>query len=556
MFDVNAIDANFPWENFRDGQKDAIKFVLDTWNSGKRIAILEAPTGAGKSVVGYTIANMAQNSYYLSVTKILQDQLVNDFSDMVELKGKNAYPCAWWGKVGPQRVAAGMLKQADLDKKLLQRVSCNEGYCRTNRHMATCEDCFTEGSGRGVLPMLPPGHRFSACPYYEQVGLAKNAQKVVLNFHSFLFQTNYTERFDVRDVMIIDECHAAEQVLLDFVSITMNDMKLRSSGIKIPEFKQAAQYALWYAEEEMGLKLHQAAFTAAAAGDMQLEDELQRLKEKWETFIENVTKDEHSEWIVEYESKNGGNSLTLKPVYVRSFAEKLLFSKAKYVLMMSATVLNTGVMTDALGIRKGSFAAKRMASRFPVKNRPIYYKPVASITGGKSGQDKWGDKLVKGVEDIVKKYDGKRGIIHTHNFAISTMLMEKCKKSIADRFYYQENYRSKNEMLDAHAKSTDGIIVAPAMHEGLNLIDDLSRFQIICKIPYPNHYEDKQLARRMELDRSYYSWLTALKLCQSVGRSVRSETDYADTYIIDAAFDNFLKYNKAMLPTWFTEALC
>jgi Rad3-related DNA helicase len=49
--------------------------------------------------------------------------------------------------------------------------------------------------------------------------------------------------------------------------------------------------------------------------------------------------------------------------------------------------------------------------------------------------------------------------------------------------------------------------------------------------------------------------LTAVKLVQSVGRSVRSETDYADTYILDEAVHKFLKDAKRMLPGWFTEAI-
>ncbi len=60
---------------------------------------------------------------------------------------------------------------------------------------------------------------------------------------------------------------------------------------------------------------------------------------------------------------------------------------------------------------------------------------------------------------------------------------------------------------------------------------------------------------RVELDRRYLTWLTALKICQSAGRSVRSATDYADTYIVDASIYNFLDEAKKMLPTWFTEAI-
>jgi Rad3-related DNA helicase len=93
------------------------------------------------------------------------------------------------------------------------------------------------------------------------------------------------------------------------------------------------------------------------------------------------------------------------------------------------------------------------------------------------------------------------------------------------------------------------------MHEGIDLFGDLSRLQIVCKIPYPNHHEDRQLSRRMELDNDYYNYLTALKLCQSVGRSVRSQEDWAHTYIIDGGLQNFLNRANWLLPQWFIEAI-
>jgi Rad3-related DNA helicase len=38
---------------------------------------------------------------------------------------------------------------------------------------------------------------------------------------------------------------------------------------------------------------------------------------------------------------------------------------------------------------------------------------------------------------------------------------------------------------------------------------------------------DKVIKERMNLDQKWYGWLTALKMVQSIGRSVRSKTDWA-----------------------------
>ena len=97
--------------------------------------------------------------------------------------------------------------------------------------------------------------------------------------------------------------------------------------------------------------------------------------------------------------------------------------------------------------------------------------------------------------------------------------------------------------------------VAPAMHEGLDLIDDSSRFQIICKVPYPNQNDNPQLKERVDLSWNYYVWLTALKLVQSYGRSVRHDKDWASTYIVDSDFARFAEMAIDILPDWFLEAI-
>ena len=113
--DPNKIDDNFPMEEFREGQREAIEYAVDKFNAGKRVVIIEAPTGSGKSAIGMTIANMANRSYYLTITKQLQDQLTQDFEEIVELKGRNAYPCTFYKREGAKLVTRKLLSQKELN---------------------------------------------------------------------------------------------------------------------------------------------------------------------------------------------------------------------------------------------------------------------------------------------------------------------------------------------------------------------------------------------------------------------------------------------------------
>jgi Helicase C-terminal domain len=54
------------------------------------------------------------------------------------------------------------------------------------------------------------------------------------------------------------------------------------------------------------------------------------------------------------------------------------------------------------------------------------------------------------------------------------------------------------------------------MTEGLDLHDDLSRFQVVVKVPYPN-FTDPYIAVRKRLDRDWYLWQTAMRLIQATG---------------------------------------
>ena len=110
-------------------------------------------------------------------------------------------------------------------------------------------------------------------------------------------------------------------------------------------------------------------------------------------------------------------------------------------------------------------------------------------------------------------------------------------------------------MLQDHSRQKNSIIIAPAMHEGLDLKGDLSRFQLICKVPYPSFQDNEQLKIRMQLSQDYYDWLTALKLLQSTGRSIRTENDWADTYILDSDFLFFKRKCYKLLPDWFIAAI-
>ena len=553
MYDLSKIEQNFPFDEFREGQKECIEAVLNAFSNGKRFVILEAPTGSGKSVIGMTIAKFFQRSYYLTIQKILQDQLVKDFEskDVKCLKGRNAYPCNYWDiykdkfKDDPAKMKA--MAQMSRDPAVGhtmkgRRLPASEGVCLVKDRRSKSDLCFPYGTGNLAK---------STCPYWSAVGEAVQSSTCIMNFHSFLYQTQVEERFKPRDLIIIDEGHNTEPQLMDFVSLTLTDKAWRKEGIKMPKYDTAEEYAEWFDEIKVHERIEDIIRLANLTRDFKKANDWKKVLLQYSIFLQSVAS---GDWIPKWENKGPWNKVTLKPVFVDKHADKYLFNHGKKVLIMSATILLPKVMYESLGIDPSEAFAYRMKNRFPIENRPIYFQPAGSMSY--KNKQRTMPKLLEATEEIAKTYKNEKGIIHTHNFEIAKYMLEKGSRSLKKRLVFQENYMSKDDMLKDHAQRTDGpIIIAPAMHEGLDLKGDLSRFQIICKIPYPSFVENEQLKLRMQLSQDYYNWLTALKLIQSYGRSIRSKDDWADTFVLDEDFGFFQKKCQKLLPTWFKSAI-
>jgi Rad3-related DNA helicase len=110
-------------------------------------------------------------------------------------------------------------------------------------------------------------------------------------------------------------------------------------------------------------------------------------------------------------------------------------------------------------------------------------------------------------------------------------------------------------MLKKHFESEEPtVLVSPSMDTGVSFDHEKSRFQIIAKVPYPSLASQKNKLRQKN-NPDWYSWKTIAGIVQMSGRSVRSETDWADTIIIDGSFSDVIKYSGHLIPDWIQEAI-
>jgi Rad3-related DNA helicase len=221
--------------------------------------------------------------------------------------------------------------------------------------------------------------------------------------------------------------------------------------------------------------------------------------------------------------------------------------------MLSATILDPPTYLRSLGIEPEQAEVIRVDATFPPENRPIYLRPVARLTRHHLDRDL--PKLVAEVGEILAAHPDDKGVIHAHSYKIAGHIARSLPERLRSRLVTHYGSDGRDAALDQHLTSDrPTVLLTPSMTEGIDLPGDLSRWQVICKIPYP-YLGDPQVARRKELDSAWYGWRTCLTVVQAYGRSVRSDDDYAVTYLLDADFPAFLKRERRRLPPWFLEAV-
>jgi Rad3-related DNA helicase len=162
-------------------------------------------------------------------------------------------------------------------------------------------------------------------------------------------------------------------------------------------------------------------------------------------------------------------------------------------------------------------------------------------------------KLYEKISKILGKHAGQRGIIHGHSERLCKQILENVR---SPRFVHLDMFpmRDKTALLKAHLEKPDSVIVASGLHEGVDLKNEMGRFAILAKVPWPA-INDALVKIRMEIDGSYLSYQCALKMVQASGRIVRHDQDFGITYIVDSGFDSFMSRSGHLIPKWWKDAI-
>lgn len=527
----------FPYPKIRPQQEEAINFIINEFEKDKKFVIAELGTGIGKSAIGYTIANYfnsknrVSKSYFLTTQKILQDQYVKDFGEpngeMISLKSKSNYKCQFYKELNCEEAFNLLKREENLSEKSDFYKKCNKG-----------------------------------CIHKKTKKKFKENHLSLTNFLFFLTDPN----IEKRNFLVVDECHHIENVLSSFIEVSISNKFCQDRlNINIPQFPITQSKAFYWIKDILkGAVAKERKDTETVLNKMEqisqnhllirasnYTKKYQRIK-RLDDRIRDFLKLYHpNNWVMNLYPEDGRNSrrIGFKPIYVNSYAKNRLLNYGERVLMMSATILDKEIYMKSLGIEPEEASFLSIDSPFPVKNKPIFY-----ISSGKMSRkeiDKNLPNLVKNIKQLIDMHKDEKGIIHTHSYKISTFI----KDNIKNKRLIFHNEKNRDEMLEKHKNSKKPtILVSPSMNEGVDLKDELSRFQIICKLPFP-YLGDKINQRKMKNDKKWYDFMTAKSIIQSVGRSIRNENDYAITYILDECWGSFYSRNLKLFPNSFKKAI-
>lgn len=561
------------FKEFRSHQVDAILQIVQRFSEGYRTVMLDAPTGAGKTVIGEAVrqivSDKGRRSMYLCTTKTLQDQFLHDFPYARVIKGRNNYPTLddpdGFNLPGMRQVTAALCLKEPNPHNLPLCSGCDEYGLDSPEHGEE-ED---GGIANGKKLHCSYCHPWYACPYERAKWEALNASVAVANTAYFLAESNMVGTFsDNEQFTVVDEADTLESVIMGYYSISLGSRLLAKHKIRPLARREGVTkieaWIQWFTDERVLEKLKQAweeaaeehAHNVKVGGDVTRSrtHEL-RAKRTFEQaeFILNAMRQNPDLWIVDGYDYGAVN---LRPVKVDTFAHDTMFKHSNRHLLMSATLISDAQMAADLGIE--DWATVRVDSQFPVERRKVHALGRANMTHA-SKETEW-PKAVGAVQEIMNRHPHERILVHTVSYKLAEYMVELLAPVTRGRtLLTYTNARERESTLARFRQRDHAVLFAPSMDRGVDLPDEDVRVIVIAKVPFPN-LGDAQVSKRLYAygaeGRTWYTTQTVRSIVQMTGRGMRHANDYCVSYIIDRQFNtNVWRNGRHLLPRWWTDAI-
>lgn len=454
-------------------------------HSEYRISGMCAPTGCGKSPCLISTSRLmdASRTLYLTTSKPLQNQLMDDFADsdigMFSLVGHSSYRCM------------------------------QSGFA----------DDFECADGR------------DRCAYWRDVKTSQSRTHITSNIHNWasIALAGDPGRFGKFDLLIIDEAHKLESMLCEILSITVVKRAVSSLlGLSMPDTnKDNIDIWISWAKNAVSVAEHSISEQRRYAECSRTVKLLTRLSTLLLRIAEIDTSTET--WIVE--AVDGGYKLT--PAFAEHYAEEYLFRGIPRVILSSATL--TPKDLTYLGLQTQDFDFIDVESGFDPARRPFYYWPLLNVTYETMKIDGCVRQLVNGLDRFIDDRLDRKGITHSVSYAYAERFAQESRHNIITH----KSRDAQRVISQFMADPEPGHLASPVLTEGLDFTGEKARYACWWKVPLA-YSQDPLTAARKKRDKSYVYYQAGKAILQGYGRLMRDFTDGGECLMRDRGWGDWM----------------
>lgn len=536
---MSSILNYWPIENSppRKTQVDVLNWIENLPNEIKYV-ICEIPVGGGKSPLALNMSmwldnltkqvkNSKGDCFILTPQKILQKQYEDSFPKLAfSLYGKANYQCS------------------------------------------------TKGTNCEIGSLIKP--KCGMCAHKEAYQTACVSSNLIMNYTlAITYKLTPADLMKKRKLMVFDECHNIEKQLIDLFGVFISEKSCKRyvCSYKKPESLKEAigfirdvyrpavdNYILRQdaAVEEILIKMSHG--KSVTKDESILVEEVEKAK-KHLVMIDLLLDKPVTDMDMTHVLIDHPESFEIKELYAKEIFTDFFDKTAEKFLFMSSTILDKDSFCSDLGIDPSQTAFISMPSEFPVDNRLVIFNPVAKMVYGWDKPERKADRdaLINEIINVCKSYHPTdNGIIHTGSYQISSFLVRELSKKIPHKIYHHnaDTEIGRESAINGFISddiSGPKILISPSITEGLDLKEDLGRFSIIAKTPFPS-LADKWVKKRADLSQKWYNLQAIKSVIQASGRVVRSKDDWGVTYILDHSFGSLYNRMKSYVPSWWRES--
>lgn len=521
---------NFPLDEPRAGQRVVLEAIEKAFTKGYKNVLLEAPVGSGKSAIAITVAQWLRSidprpTHILTPRKSLQDQYWEDFHhlDLCLMKGRSAYPCTFDKSEKEYQNVSQCIKSGG--RHIFSGTSCAEGPCTTKHKIKPI--CTKNGQ--------------KPCPYQIAIGAAQQKPTIVHNLHSFIFQAYFGENFDVREIMIIDECHEIEGIIRGFATKVVSVPVISRPP---HEWTKLSDWVEWFKTFTNNFSTVVSASTGISPRE--------KFEQTLEELLELAGYGFEEGFVVDIQEERGKTSFEFIPDNISGLTERFLLSFGKKRLLMSGTIYDKDTFCKANGLVPGETCFLRIGSTMPIAKRPIYMKKQYMVD---TSHKHWNDNfkgMVSSILQVFEAFPDVKGLIHTPSYKASLELELALRDTGRVVVHDAKNFA---EVLEKFYASTENqVLLSPVCQQGVDFKYDRARFQIVLRVPYLNT-SSKFVERKVKKDFPWYNHQAMVIFGQQAGRVNRADDDEGTTVLLDSRFPGFIAKNHAKFPKWLLDAI-